>query len=74
MIQNNGGRFLNVLFYIKGRHPINYLSQRCVSGHAREERLLITEAEIQVNSFVCKGGEFIAKADFINSFHGGGVR
>lgn len=50
-----------------------YLSQRCDSTHGREERFFITHMEIQVNRFVRESGEFVAKADFVNSLHGCGM-
>lgn len=31
-------------------------------------------AELQINNFMDKGGEFIAEADLIDSLHGCGVR
>lgn len=31
-------------------------------------------SELQVHNFVCKSGEFIAKADFVDSLHSCGVR
>ncbi len=56
------------------RVPQTYLGHCCVSGHALQERFLVSVAELQVHYFMGKSGELVAEADLVDALHSRGVR